>query len=693
MKLRTLLCVLLASLLSLWWCQSGSAGSLPAAGQTASGSIQLLGKRIPLPPGEWRVASGGFGQTTGPDPGPYGTIGGVLLVRSDEIATHEFLLIHTNALPVRNGWGEPAECAEAALPFHSEAEARNGKNACSYVMPVRTRQLLHARLPALAAAEEARRVLPSWALIAGLRVSDRADMVDVQYGVAPANKTPLGWFGGDADNDGTRRAIVDRLADWTLRARPVLMAALRDPTAQTPPLVPLKLTGAAVAGAPAAPDITVFQLAMYKLGTILGAEAAITFALATGVSADPYIGALQMFWQGWTHSVLYVGYEVLWERPGATPVMGFATDAGTNPGTALLPDGSAMLPTTLATLDMRVALPSATASQPPTEADVMPGAPIVVAGKQVPLPFGRWHVLARGTEDKIIGTILGRIQEKALVGIAVIYANAERRDAIYGTSGDCARSDIAFAVVRYDTPDDGYCTYGKRLTLDQDGGRYPLWQAALKRLHDDGVRLPETLLTVGSRIRTRENFLDVRYGFAENPAMAGIGSLAAMQAWGGLLQQPLELGVRRRLLGTADLPWPWQTATVADAAIQQRHGPLDALAMSGAIDQATLAHHLALSDEAAADPQQQRWSLWAHAAVKTAIYRVASIADTFGVAWFVTGSVAQTIAYGTANQVVRPLIIYVNEIGWAHSSIGKAPASLLSATFPEIGDDLPWTPT
>jgi len=165
--------------------------------------------------------------------------------------------------------------------------------------------------------------------------------------------------------------------------------------------------------------------------------------------------------------------------------------------------------------------------------------------------------------------------------------------------------------------------------------------------------------------------------------------LTSMQAWGGLLQQPLELGVRGRLLGGADLPWPSQAAAVEHATIQQRRGALSALATAGAIDEATLAHQLALSDAAAANPQQQRWSLWTRAAFKTAIYRVASIADTFGVAWLITGNVAQTIAYGTANQVVRPLIIYVNEIGWAHSSIGKAPASLLPATFPEIGVDLP----
>jgi uncharacterized membrane protein len=681
---RTWLRVLLGPMLLLWCCCPGMADT----GQIVSGSITLLGKRIPLPPGEWRVATGGFGQVTGADPGPYGTIGGVLLLRSDETTAGEFLVIHTNALPVRDGWGEPAECADTGLLFQSMAEARNEKNGCSYVMAVRTRQLLHAQLPALADAKEAARVLPDWALIAGLRISDRADMVDMLYGVAPAYPDPHGWFDNDTDGEGARGAVVSRLADWTLRARAVVMAAMRDPAAQTSPLPPLTLTGTGATGAPPAPDITVFQLAMYKLASIQVVESATTFLLATGVSLDPYIGTLQMFWQSWTHMVLYVGNEMLWERPGATPVMGFATGAKASNGNVLLEERGAAPPTALAARDMWVPPSSGSASGSLWEGDITLDAPFVVEGKQVPLPFGHWRLLAHATEDNIVGNILGRVEDNRLVGVAVVYANADRRDAIFGTSSDCGRSDIAFAVVRYDTPDDGYCIYGKRLTLDQNGERYPLWHAALKRLHDEDVRLPETLLVVGSRIRTRENFIDVRYGFAETPAVADGDTRAAIEAWGSLLQQPLELGVRGRLLGSTDLPWPWQIAAVEDARIRQRHEPLEVLAASGAIDEATLTHQLEVSDAAAATPQQQRWNLWTRAAVKTGIYRVVSIVDTFGVAWLVTGSVAQTVAYGAGGQVVRPLIVYVNEIGWAHSSIGKAPASLLPVTFPEIGTDL-----
>ena len=35
--------------------------------------------------------------------------------------------------------------------------------------------------------------------------------------------------------------------------------------------------------------------------------------------------------------------------------------------------------------------------------------------------------------------------------------------------------------------------------------------------------------------------------------------------------------------------------------------------------------------------------------------------------------------------VAKPVMAYGNELYWAHSGIGKAPATLLSASFPEIG--------
>ena len=95
-------------------------------------------------PREWRVASSGFGQIAGGEPGPYGAIGGILLMRPNDSA-HEFLLIHTNAMPVRDGLGQPLECMVDNILFQSVGETRNGHNGCSFVMATRVGWLARAQ--------------------------------------------------------------------------------------------------------------------------------------------------------------------------------------------------------------------------------------------------------------------------------------------------------------------------------------------------------------------------------------------------------------------------------------------------------------------------------------------------------------------------------------------------------------------
>src|SRR5690349_16499290 len=94
-SLRTRLALALVSLLLC--CGLAQAAPLPQVGQVVSDRVALFGKQVPLPPGAWAVASVGFGHATGEPPAAYGAIGGVLLVRPHD--SHEFLLIHTNALP------------------------------------------------------------------------------------------------------------------------------------------------------------------------------------------------------------------------------------------------------------------------------------------------------------------------------------------------------------------------------------------------------------------------------------------------------------------------------------------------------------------------------------------------------------------------------------------------------------------
>src|SRR5262249_40352937 len=60
--------------LSLLWLAAiappARAAGLPEIGGDVVGQLDLLGKRIPLPPGGWKVAAAGYGRVTGDEPGP-----------------------------------------------------------------------------------------------------------------------------------------------------------------------------------------------------------------------------------------------------------------------------------------------------------------------------------------------------------------------------------------------------------------------------------------------------------------------------------------------------------------------------------------------------------------------------------------------------------------------------------------------
>ena len=205
-------------------------------------------------------------------------------------------------------------------------------------------------------------------------------------------------------------------------------------------------------------------------------------------------------------------------------------------------------------------------------------------------------------------------------------------------------------------------------------------------------------MMVGARASTRENFLDARYYFLPDPALMhrdredpGLtpDPLAALQAWADLAQEPIELGVRgRSQMAGSGLPWPWQVNAVSDALVWQARAPLEDLASAGVLDETALLRQLALAEHALRERERQRWSLWDRSAFNVGTYRVASYVDSVSVTFLVTGSIGQGLGYASVNAFIYPVIAYVNEIGWAHSGVGKAPASLLPANFADIGHDL-----
>jgi hypothetical protein len=646
-----------------------TAAILPHTGQVAAGHIELFGKRIPLPPGDWRVVAASFGHVSNEDPGAYGTIGNVMLTRPANDAQHGFVLIRTNALPVRGGWGPPAECVDDGALWRSVAEPRDLHNACAFVDVARS-----GKIAAWIGDASIARLLPPWALVAGFRASDRNDVVEARYGMVPTSRSQAAWFGNWDSLGPAQQDLVQRLGDWAREARGASFGALREPPDQVPPIPPMVLASETVAAAPGE-EITSLRLGLYKLATYRGPVTAWNWALASVLSGSIYTGATIAVWQSLTHSALYFGNEMAWEWPARVPAMSFAATRSVIQSTA-----------------------SDAATQTPGG--------FMLNGKQVPLPSGAWTMLAEDAGPAASGVVLGRLDGKTLRGLAVVHANPKKTTDIFGATSDCARRDGYFSTIRYDTPVDGYCNYAKPVTPDDVAGDDPLWAKARTRLADAGVSIPSGFLEVGARARTRENFVDVRYYFPPDAAMTDadlngtepgaarvpassvlLEHVVALQVWADLVQLPLEQGVRGRMETSAEVPWPWQMAAVRDALIGQAHAPLERLHEAGAIDDAELRRQLAFADAALAERERQRWSLWARSAYKVTTYRVLSYFDSIAVSWIITFSPELSLTYATINAVAQPIMAYVNEIGWAGSGVGRAAASLQPVDFPEIGRD------
>ncbi len=692
--MRTLIGTCLLSLFTL--CNPlAQAATLPAVGSIASEKLELLGKQVPLPPGEWRVASTGFGHVAQQAPGPYGAIGAVLLLQAGDAPDPGFLLIQTNVLPVREGWGHPDECTAPDALFQDTAEPRNLHNACSFIVATRPGRLARAALPALLDDKSVEAMLPPWALVLGFRASDRRDVLDVRYGILPKSPRPDGWFLPHDRLDAAHRAVLERLGVWTRHAREVAFAALRDPPEQVLALPPPPF-GIAAAGDPPREEISALRLGLYKLGTYRIASTLTSLTIGTIITGSIYSGATLAFWQGLTHSAVFLANELIWEWPHNLPNMRFVGTPPAAPVTAL-PPAAAIAPGTMLAAN-GAAVPLSTAA-PANDPAGRIRASFTLDGKRVPLPDGAWTPLARETDERATSVVLGRVESGTLLGLVIARTNPHRMDAIFGTSSQCGRSDIAFAVTRYDTPEDGYCVYAKQVAPDLRAEPGSLWGKAVAALASTGVRMPTALVEVGVRARTRENFLDVRYYFLPDPALAHPDAqdtgltpdpTAALQAWADLAQEPIELGIRgRRATRLEPLPWPWQANTVKDALVWQARGPLEDLAANGVLDDTALLHQLALADRALVERERQRWSVWERSAYKVATYRVASFVDTVAVVTLVTGSPATGLGYAGFTAVFKPLVAYANELLWAQAGVGKAPTSLLPANFSDIGRDLP----
>ena len=174
------------------------AGSVPvmaaenvAPGTVVHGHVDLAGKQIVLPAGDWIVA-GRAAETLPALAGvPYGAIESLVLLKlADKPAktVAAFVIARRNAIAITDGWGVAPECQRTDILLAVVYQDDEGHSFCGFVNHV-----LSAVEPtsdpawkqAVDYANAHDLALPGTWLMAGFRLSNLSDVLDVRYNFNP----------------------------------------------------------------------------------------------------------------------------------------------------------------------------------------------------------------------------------------------------------------------------------------------------------------------------------------------------------------------------------------------------------------------------------------------------------------------------------------------------------------------------
>ena len=250
-QLRRLLGCLLAILI---------AGSVPvmaaenvAPGTVVHGHVDLAGKQVVLPVGDWIVA-GRAAETLPSLAGvPYGAIDSLVLLKlADKPAktVAAFVIARRNAIAITDGWGVAPECQRTDILLAVVYQDDEGHSFCGFINHVVSAvdpESDPAWKQAVDYANAQGLSLPATWLMAGFRLSDLSNVLDVRYNFNPdlqgvASVPATSWasspwsrrqiFGEDTAT-GTRSVVsslFNRIAFW--RAPPPAAEPAAGPQAQ-----------------------------------------------------------------------------------------------------------------------------------------------------------------------------------------------------------------------------------------------------------------------------------------------------------------------------------------------------------------------------------------------------------------------------------------------------------------------------
>lgn len=212
-----------------------------------------------------------------------------------------------------------------------------------------------------------------------------------------------------------------------------------------------------------------------------------------------------------------------------------------------------------------------------------------IAEKQVPLPQGQWAIAGLGHEPwqgpspgaygAIVNLVLFRLIDPVVDAVLEVNVNELAVSDGWGLPADCARSDLALAVIRYQSGWDGSCFFVTH-TVAVTPQPSAAWQEALRFAAQAELIMPPLWLTTGFRVANRRDLIDARLHLS--PTTRGIPveipASWSQSAWYG---KRLVEDARRSKLAAEMARWAARYGDLLEAGLKNRLDPDLAVPMPG----------------------------------------------------------------------------------------------------------------
>ena len=152
--------------------------------------VKLADKQVALPEGSWTLVARGYEAVDELDTDAYGAVETLVLFRLDGSVVEAFVTASRNRAPIEEGWGTASECLgeDVELPLVLQFDAAGAHTFCGFVGEVRNVVTTASPDAWKAAANYGKAqgldTAAEW-LMAGYRLGDRYDVLDVRYHFNP----------------------------------------------------------------------------------------------------------------------------------------------------------------------------------------------------------------------------------------------------------------------------------------------------------------------------------------------------------------------------------------------------------------------------------------------------------------------------------------------------------------------------